>query len=130
MDRDSFIDWAKSENDYGIEMYGLVSTVCLINIVHALTLLTLAFFVVLFTRKFKILNDSHYMQLSVLSILLTIVYVLPVAIVCYCTYTDARDSAKAAYKGAAMRFFDLLVYIILKSEQGVPGFILAVAIHI
>lgn len=39
----------------------MIDGVCLMNIVHALTLLTLAFFVILFTRKFKILNEQHYM---------------------------------------------------------------------
>lgn len=110
-------------------MYGLVSTVCLINIVHALTLLSLSFFVVLFTRKFKILNDSHYMQMGILSFLLTVVYFVPIVIVCYYTYTDARDSSTAGHKDGVRRFFDLVVYIVAKSDQGPIGFVFAAMIH-
>ena len=89
---------------------------CLINIVHALTLLSLAFFVVLMTRRFKILNDSHYMQFGVVSILLTVVYVLPLVIIIYCTYKDAKNSSTASHRGAANRFFDLLFYTVVKSD--------------
>jgi len=76
-------------------MYGLVHTICLINIVHALTLLSLAFFLVLFAHKFKILNESHYKQLGVLAFVMTIIYLLPIVCVCYRTYSDAQDSETA-----------------------------------
>lgn len=110
-------------------MYGLISTVCLINIVHALTLLSMAFFVVLFTRKFKLLNDSHYMQLGVLTLLITLVYFLPVVFIGYEAYSDSRSSTHARHKGAFTRFLDIFFYIMLKSEQGPGGFALAAIIH-
>lgn len=50
-----------SNEDYGDELFNFVSTVCLINIVHALTLISLAVFVVILTRRFKILNEKHYL---------------------------------------------------------------------
>ena len=124
-----FLDWANSSTDYGHEMYALVKNVCLINIVHALTLFTIALFIVMFTRKFKILNQSHYCQLGVLSLILTIVYLLPLILVVYHAYADARDSETAGHRTAMNRFFDIFIYIILKSEQGVGGFVLAVLIH-
>ena len=49
-----------SSQDYAAEMYDLTSTVCLVNIGHAFTLMLLGAVVVLFTRRFKILNESHY----------------------------------------------------------------------
>ena len=55
-----FVEWARSSSEYGTEMYGLVKNVCLINIVHALTLFSVALFIVMFTRRFKVLNKSHY----------------------------------------------------------------------
>mmetsp|Transcript_33356 Transcript_33356/g.43938 ORF Transcript_33356/g.43938 Transcript_33356/m.43938 type:complete len:110 (+) Transcript_33356:299-628(+) len=92
LDVSVFNELARSESDYGEELYGMVKNVCLINIVHALTLLSLALFVVLFTRKFRILNESHYMQLGVLSMALTVVYLLPIGYIGYHAYVDARDS--------------------------------------
>ena len=50
-----------SNSDYANEIYGLVEHVCMMNIVHALTLMSLGFFVLLFTRKFKMLNERHYL---------------------------------------------------------------------
>lgn len=43
-------------SDYAIEIYELTETICLVNIVHALCLLSLGSYVHLFTRKFKVLN--------------------------------------------------------------------------
>lgn len=110
-------------------MFNLVSTVCLINIVHALTLLSMALFVVLFTRKFKVLNNSHYMQLGVLTLVITLVYFLPIAIIAGKAFSDSQTSERAHHKGGATRFFDIVLYILMKSEQGVGGFLLAVVIH-
>lgn len=70
------------------------------------------------------------MQLGVLAVVITIVYVLPVAFICFRTYSDAHTSETAAHKGAFTRFFDLLVYTVVKSEQGAGGFVLAVVIHV
>jgi hypothetical protein len=38
----------------------MVDGVCLMNIAHAITLISLGVFVVQFTRKFKMLNERHY----------------------------------------------------------------------
>ena len=43
-----------------MEIYGLIEHIMIVNIVHALTLMSLGFFVLLFTKKFKILNEKHY----------------------------------------------------------------------
>ena len=64
-----------------------------------------------------------------LSIVLTIVYFIPLVFICYHAYADARDSETAGHRGAFNRFFDIFIYVILRSEQGVGGFVLAVLIH-
>jgi len=45
---------------YATELYEYSVTIEKMKILHALSLASLSFFVVLFTRKFKILNDTHY----------------------------------------------------------------------
>ena len=60
LDREKIADRFSNE-DYVDELFNFVSTVCLINIVHALTLISLAVFVVILTRRFKILNEKHYL---------------------------------------------------------------------
>ena len=67
-----------SNEHYRAEAYSFVESICIMNIVHGLTLLSLAFFVILSTRKFKILNESHYMQLFCLTVVITIVYFIPI----------------------------------------------------
>ena len=71
-------------------MYGLVSTVCLINIIHALTLISLAAFLILFTKRFRILDEKHYVQLSLLTLVITIIYFLPVLLVVFKAWSDAN----------------------------------------
>ena len=97
-----------------MEIYELISGVMVMNIVHALTLISLGIFVVLSTRKFKILNQAHYMQLGILTIVITIVYFLPVLYVSYRAWNDASESDQD--KGALARFLDMVFYILLRSE--------------
>lgn len=99
------------------------------NIVHALTLFTLAFFMLLFTRRFKILNEQHYLLLGTLTLLITIVYFIPVLIVCYSAYSHGVESENHSSRGGTTRFFDMVFYIFMKSEMGVAGFVLACVIH-
>lgn len=108
----------------------MVEHVCLMNIVHALTLMSLGFFVLIFTRKFKILNERHYLQLGLLSLAITIVYFLPIVLVALRAWKDATQSEKAAHKGAISRFYDMLFYILLRSAMGLGGFVLTSIIHI
>ena len=68
----------------------MVSTVCLINIIHALTMISLAAFLILFTRRFRILDEKHYAQLTLLTMIITIIYFLPVLIVAYKAWSDAN----------------------------------------
>lgn len=63
-----------------------------IKAVHALTLISIASYLIHFTRKFKLLNQSHYMQILILSILVMFVYFLPIFYIIYSAYRDAGDS--------------------------------------
>ena len=128
LEEQSFLDYFSNE-DYAMEIYGLIEHVMIVNIVHALTLMSLGFFVLLFTRKFKILNENHYKQLGVLSILITIVYFLPVVLVAWRAWNDATTSEKLAHRGAIRRFYDMVFYIFLRSAMGLGGVILATIIH-
>ena len=59
-------------------MYEYSLTIEKLKVVHALCLGSVAFYVVLFTRKFKILNESHYAQLMLAAVLITALYFIPV----------------------------------------------------
>ena len=128
LEEKSFYEYFSNE-DYAAEIYGMIEHVMLMNIVHALTLMSLGFFVLLFTQKFKILNERHYMQLGVLSIVITIIYFLPILLIAWRAWNDATTSEKAAHKGAIGRFYDMIFYILLRSAMGAGGFILAAIIH-
>jgi hypothetical protein len=47
---------------------------------------------VLFTRKFKVLNKTHYHQMMTMTVVVTILYILPVFQICYKSYSDAATS--------------------------------------
>ena len=70
------------------------------------------------------------MQLGVMSIVITVVYLIPVMIVAYNAYSHATTSEKNAHKGGLTRFFDMVFYIFMRSELGVLGFVLAIVIHV
>lgn len=65
-----------------------------------------------------------------LSILITVVYFLPIALVTWRAWSDATQSEKAAHKGAISRFYDMLFYIMLRSAMGLGGFVLTSLIHV
>ena len=82
----------KSNEVYAQELYDFVAYVMLANVIHALTLLSMAFFVLLATRKFKILNERHYWQLGGLTILITLIYFIPFVVFCWRAWSDSQTS--------------------------------------
>ena len=78
-----------ANSDYAHEMYDLTHSVCLVNVIHAATLLSLGIFLVLVTRKFSILNSKHYKQLLCLTVMITVIYFLPIVILSRKAYSDA-----------------------------------------
>lgn len=59
---------------------------------HAISLACIGVFMVLFTRKFKVLNKTHYHQMMTMTVVVTILYILPVFQICYKSYSDAATS--------------------------------------
>jgi len=59
------------------------------KVVHALCLASIGLFMVIFTRKFKVLNKSHYYQILALTVLVTLIYIWPVVYIGYVSYKDA-----------------------------------------
>ena len=128
LDKKVFKDYF-ANSDYAEEIYGLTHSMCVVNMIHAATLLSLGVFVTLIVRKFQILNSKHYKQLGFFTVLITIIYFLPIVFLSYKAWTDATISAKNAHKGAFKRFADMLIWLLLKSEQGFVGMIVAAVIH-
>lgn len=62
------------------------------KVVHALCLASIGLFMVIFTRKFKVLNKSHYHQILALTVLVTVIYIFPVVYIGYVSYSDAGKS--------------------------------------
>ena len=107
----------------------MVDSMCVVNLVHAATLVSLGLFVAFTVRKFRILDSKHYKQLGCLTLFITVIYFLPLAFLAYKAWSDASQSALNAHKGATRRFIDMLIYLLIKSEQGVVGILIATAIH-
>lgn len=128
LDKQVFKDYF-ANSDYAEEIYGLTHSMCVVNMIHAATLVSLGVFVTLIVRKFQILNSKHYKQLGFLTVLITIIYFLPLVFLAYKAWTDATMSTRNAHKGAFKRFADMLIYLLLKSEQGLAGTLIAAAIH-
>ena len=51
---------------------------------------------IMFTRKFRILNEKHYAQLMLAAVLITVVYFIPVV---YVAYTAFRLAGQMYYDG-------------------------------
>ena len=118
-----------ANSDYAKEMYHLTHTAILVNMAHAMTLMSLGIFVTCTVRKFQILNTKHYKQLGCLTVMITIIYFLPIAILSYKAWSDATKSELNSHKGALRRFMGMVFYLMNKSEQGVWGILFSTIIH-
>ena len=114
---------------YSSELYGLTVAIERVKVVHALTLLSLALFIIKVTGRFKILNFSHYVQLGVLAILLSVVYFIPVLVIAHMAYSDYQQS-EVPEKGAMSRFADILFLMMRRTDLGIGGIVFAIIIHI
>lgn len=119
-----------SNPTYGMEILRFVREICIMNIVHSLTLMSLGVFMLLATRRFKVLNRSHYVQLAVLSVAITIIYFVPIVFIAMRAYTDTITSSISRAKSGYQRFFDVLLYILLRTDMGIGGFLLAFLVHV
>ena len=117
LDEQFFLDYFEaSQADYAHEIYGLVYSMCVVNCIHAMTLVSLGLFVTLIVRKFRILDSKHYKQLGCLTVLITFVYFLPLVFLAHKAWSDATMSERNAHKGATRRFIDLFIYLLMKSD--------------
>ena len=62
---------------FGTEIYEYSVTMERMKILHAISLSSLAFFVLKATSKFKLLNETHYAQLLLASVVITFLYFIP-----------------------------------------------------
>lgn len=67
--------------------------------------------------------------MGALTLLITVVYFIPVLIICYTAYSHGVESENFSHKGGMTRFFDMVFYIFMKSDSGIAGFVLACLIH-
>ena len=81
---------------YSYEVYEYSLLIEKLKVFHALTLASLALFVIMFTQKFRILNEKHYAQLMLAAVLITVVYFIPVV---YVAYTAFRLAGQIYYEG-------------------------------
>ena len=63
---------------YDIEVFMYSKEIEKIKVVHAISLMCIGIYLVFFTRKFKVLNKSHYRQILTLTVVVTILYFLPI----------------------------------------------------
>ena len=113
-----------------------------IKVVHALSLACIGLFLVVFTRKFKVLNKTHYRQMLALTMIVTILYILPIFVICYKSYKDVeftdidlyagfevRDSGRSDWEKAVAKFADWIIMLIYRTDLGWFGVFLSFLIH-
>jgi uncharacterized membrane protein YhaH (DUF805 family) len=111
------------------------------KVVHALCLASIGVFMVVFTRKFKVLNKSHYHQILALTVLVTVIYIFPIIYICYVSYKDAgmsflgyhailQGNDRPQWEIAVTKFVDWMIMIIYRSDFGWFGFICSVFLHV
>jgi len=96
LDEDEFHD-GFNNRQYSTEIYEYSVTIEKLKVVHALSLGSVAFFVLMSTRRFKILNEKHYAQLLLASVLVTALYFIPVL---YLGYSAFRLAGQVYYEGS------------------------------
>ena len=102
------------------------------KVVHALSIGSIAVATLVMTRKFKMLNGSHYCQLMTMSLLVTIMYFVPILYVGWIGYTEVGDGyvAKAKWESSILRFADWFYMIMKRADMGMAGFIISILIHV
>lgn len=126
---------------YDMEVYYYSLKIEWMKVVHALCLASIGVFLVLFTRKFKVLNESHYYQILGLTVIVTIVYIFPVIYIGWVTYRDAgmsflgyhallANKDRPQWEIAMTKFVDWIIMLISRADFGWFGFICGLLVHI
>lgn len=112
------------------------------KVVHALTLASISFFVTLFSCRYRTLTQLHYMQLLAVSLLVSVLYFLPLIWVAYAAYDPYEeefeegstpafyDSDKPEWEKATIRFADWFYMLLERSDLGKWGLTISVLIHV
>merc|ERR1719367_2087848 len=112
-----------------------------LKVVHALSLGSVALFVVIFTRKFKVLNEKHYAQLLLAAVVITVLYFIPVV---WLGYQGLRMAGQFYYQGTDFaispekssfavnikRFADWSYMMLKRSDLGSVGLVISGLIHL
>ena len=125
---------------YGYEIYEYSILIEKLKIFHAITLGSIAFFVLLFTQKFKILNETHYAQLMLAAVLITVVYFIPVAYVAYQAFRLAGEvyyeddqlaiTSESDWETNMKYMADWFFMMLKRSDLGTFGLVVSGLIHI
>ena len=115
------------------------------KIVHAILFLTISIFLVRMTAKFRVLTDQHYKSIAYLTFGFTFLYVGPVLFLIILSYSAAGTSNvdkwqvigsdgnvrnSSVHWTALVRFADWVFMMVMRSDMGPCGFMIAVVIHV
>ena len=130
--------WNKT---YATEIYNYSVEFERMKIVHAITLGCISLFVTVLTCRYRALNQMHYVQLLVISLLVSILYFLPLVWVAYLAYdpeqiellegqSPAFQDGKADWEKAAIRFADWFYMLLERSDLGKWGLTISILVHV
>jgi len=111
------------------------------KIIHALTLASISFFVTLFSCRYRALTQMHYFQLLVVSLLVSVLYFLPLIWVAYAAYdpesaeleegqSPAFHEDKPEWEKATIRFADWFYMLLERSDLGKWGLAISMLVHV
>ena len=111
------------------------------KIVHALTLATISAFILVFTCRFRTLNQMHYIQLLVISLVVSLLYFLPLVYIAWLAFQEAGSGFEidafeeqgqdyAEWEKASIRFADWFFMLLERSDLGKGGLIVSIFVHV
>ena len=132
---------------YAREIYEYSLEIEWIKIAHSFTLMLLAIFIVKLTSENKLLSTILYTKLLVAAVVVTLIYFVPVVVICVCAYKDAGESYfknkftsqadymmhsdKPDYHIAALsRYADWMIMLMKRTDFGLTGLCFQILIQI
>ena len=110
------------------------------KVVHAITLACISGFIVMFSCRYRSLNQLHYLQLLVISLLVSLLYFLPLIYIAYISYDSNQmngdesaldtENKRAEWEKAMIRFADWFFMLVKRSDLGKFGLLLSVVVHV
>ena len=98
------------------------------KVVHAITLACISGFIVMFSCRYRSLNQLHYLQLLVISLLVSLLYFLPLIYIAYISYDSKQmngdesaldtENKRAEWEKAMIRFADWFFMLVKRSDLG------------